>query len=104
MSRTIAERLSRNSLLSGLRLVVGVAAATVTSSIIARMLGPGDMGAYGYVTWLVGTLAIAANIGLPMAITKYVSEFMGGGAIDNAISVAPGYCVLRHTWRSEYRG
>jgi O-antigen/teichoic acid export membrane protein len=88
MSHSIAEKAVRNSVLSGLRLVVGVAATTVTSSIIARMLGPGDMGAYGYVTWLVGTLAVIANIGLPMAITKYVSEFMGSGAIGNAISVA----------------
>jgi O-antigen/teichoic acid export membrane protein len=51
------------------------------------------MGVYSYAMWIVGTLGILANIGLPAALTKYVSEFMGSG--DSATAVRIGKRLLR---------
>jgi O-antigen/teichoic acid export membrane protein len=77
----------RNVLFSGVRLAVGMGATIFTSAIIARRLGPSNMGIYGYAMWLVGTLGIMANVGLPAAITKYVSEFIGSGDAARAAQV-----------------
>jgi O-antigen/teichoic acid export membrane protein len=82
----------RNIFFSGIRLVIGSGAGIFTSAIIARTLGPVNMGVYGYAMWLVGTLGILANIGLPAAITKYVSEFIGSG--DTAMAVRVGKRLL----------
>jgi len=46
------------------------------------------MGLYGYAMWLVGTLGVLANIGLPSAITKYISEFVGRGEEATAARIA----------------
>ena len=83
----------RNILLSGVRLVVSAGATICVSAIMARTLGPQNMGVYSYAMWIVGTLGILANVGLPAALTKYVSEFMGSG--DKATAVRIGKQLLR---------
>jgi O-antigen/teichoic acid export membrane protein len=83
----------RNILFSGARLVVSAGATICVSAIMARTLGPQNMGVYSYAMWIVGTLGILANIGLPAALTKYVSEFMGSG--DTATAVRIGKRLLR---------
>jgi len=93
MSRHPANNPLRNILFSGVRLVVSAAATICVSAIMARTLGPQNMGVYSYAMWIVGTLGILANIGLPAALTKYVSEFMGSG--DHATAVRVGKRLLR---------
>jgi O-antigen/teichoic acid export membrane protein len=83
----------RNILFSGARLVVSAGATICVSAIMARTLGPQNMGVYSYAMWIVGTLGILANIGLPAALTKYVAEFMGSG--DSATAVRVGKRLLR---------
>lgn len=83
----------RNILFSGARLVVSAGATICVSAIMARTLGPQNMGVYSYAMWIVGTLGILANVGLPAALTKYVSEFMGSG--DTATAVRVGKRLLR---------
>lgn len=83
----------RNILFSGSRLIVGAGGTICVSAIMARTLGPQNMGVYSYAMWIVGTLGILANVGLPAALTKYVSEFMGSG--DNATAVRVGKRLLR---------
>jgi O-antigen/teichoic acid export membrane protein len=60
---------------------------------MARTLGPQNLGVYSYAMWIVGTLGILANVGLPAALTKYVSEFMGSG--DSGTAVRVGKRLLR---------
>ena len=93
MSRPHANSPLRNILFSGARLVVSAGATICVSAIMARTLGPQNLGVYSYAMWIVGTLGILANIGLPAALTKYVSEFMGSG--DQATAVRVGKRLLR---------
>jgi len=79
MSHDTANRAVRNVFFSGIRLSVSMGSTICTSAIVARTLGPANMGVYGYAMWLVGTLGILANIGLPAALTKYISEYVGRG-------------------------
>jgi O-antigen/teichoic acid export membrane protein len=83
----------RNILFSGARLLVSAGATVCVSAIMARTLGPQNMGIYSYAMWIVGTVGILANVGLPAALTKYVSEFMGSG--DRATAVRVGKRLLR---------
>jgi O-antigen/teichoic acid export membrane protein len=88
MTATLAHKAIRNIFFSGLRLLSNSGAAIFTSAIIARTLGPERMGTYSYTLWLVGALSIFANVGLPGAITKYVSEFVGSGHTSTAKQLA----------------
>ncbi len=76
-SSLVANRAIRNLFYSIFRLLVGVASTICTSAVIARTLGPTDMGSYGYIMWLVGTAGVFANLGLPAALTKYLAEHVG---------------------------
>jgi len=93
MRRHPANSPLRNILFSGARLVIGAGATICVSAIMARTLGPQNMGVYSYAMWIVGTLGILANVGLPAALTKYVAEFMGSG--DSATAVRIGKRLLR---------
>jgi O-antigen/teichoic acid export membrane protein len=77
----------RNILLSGLRLVIGAGASVCVSAIMARTLGPQNMGVFSYAIWIVGSLGILANVGLPHALTKYISEFVGSGDTATAVRI-----------------
>jgi O-antigen/teichoic acid export membrane protein len=77
----------RNILFSGVRLVISGGASVCVSAILARTLGPQNMGVYSYAIWIVGTLGILANVGLPHALTKYVSEFVGHGDTATAVRI-----------------
>lgn len=93
MSRDIASKTVRNIFFSGTRLAIGMGATICTSAIIARKLGAVNMGVYSYAIWIVGTLGILANIGLPAALTKYVSEYLGSD--DTVTAIRVGRRLLR---------
>jgi O-antigen/teichoic acid export membrane protein len=90
MSREIANKAVKNFLFNGGRLAITMSATVCTSAIIARRLGPTNMGIYGYATWIVGTLGILANLGLPGALTKYIAEYIGSGDLATAARVGKG--------------
>lgn len=92
MSRETANKALRNIFFSGLRLVISAGVTICVSALLARTLGPGNMGVYSYAMWLVGTLGVLANVGLPSALTKYVSECMGRG--DSATAARLGKRLL----------
>jgi O-antigen/teichoic acid export membrane protein len=95
MSGDTATKAIRNMFFSGARLVIAMSAAMATSAITARVLGPANMGIYSYSIWIVGTLGILANIGLPAALTKYVSEYIGKDDIGTAVRVAKRLLVTQ---------
>ncbi len=88
MSSDISSKAVRNFLFNGGRLAITMGGTVLTSAIIARSLGPLDMGVYGYAMWIVGTLGVLASIGLPSALTKYVAEYLGSGQVGTAIRVS----------------
>lgn len=95
MSGEIANKAVRNFLFNGGRLAITMGATVCTSAIIARTLGPTNMGVYGYATWIVGTLGILANLGLPGALTKYIAEYTGSGHLATAARVGKGLLVTQ---------
>ena len=51
----------------------------VASILVARELGPADLGIYGLVVWIVATAVVVANAGITTAAIKFVAELRGGG-------------------------
>jgi O-antigen/teichoic acid export membrane protein len=60
-------------------MVAPLLAGICKSAIIARHLGPSRMGVYSYAMWIAVALSAVASLGLPTAVTKYASEFLGRG-------------------------
>jgi O-antigen/teichoic acid export membrane protein len=87
MSGDTASKAIRNMVFSSARLIIALSASLATSAIIARDLGAANMGLYSYSMWIVGTLGTLANLGLPAALTKYVSEYIGRGEAGTAVRV-----------------
>lgn len=95
MSREIANKAVKNFFFNGGRLAITMSATVCTSAIVARKLGPANMGVYGYAMWIVGTLGILANLGLPGALTKYIAEYLGSGDPGTAARVGRGLLVTQ---------
>ncbi len=77
MSNEIAHKAVRNTFFNGLSMAGPLLAGICKSAIIARHLGPSRMGVYSYAIWIAGALSVVASLGLPSALTKYVSEYLG---------------------------
>lgn len=87
MADDTARQALRNTFFGVVRLASTWGATVCTSAIVARSLGPGNMGLYSYAMWLVGLLGVAANLGLPLALTKYTAEYVGRGELATATHV-----------------
>lgn len=70
----LQRRLLKNSGFNFTNLVITSVASFLASIIIARTLVPGSAGIYFYLVWLVGTLALVINLGLPNTLTRFISE------------------------------
>lgn len=82
----------RTSLLTaaGWSVVTGVVttlAGLVTSVVIARLLGPAQMGDYTYWTWIVAVLPVFFGFGLAPATMKFAAELLAAGQRQLAGSV-----------------
>ena len=69
-----SSRIVRNSAYNAGRLIIVSCAGIVTSSMIARLLGPEGMGNYSYAVWVSALLLSAAHGGVPTAMTRYIAE------------------------------
>jgi O-antigen/teichoic acid export membrane protein len=67
----------------------------VTSAIIARSLGPSNMGTYSYLLWITGILVALCHFGLPTALTKFVAEALGEGKTADARVVARRILIVQ---------
>jgi O-antigen/teichoic acid export membrane protein len=54
----------------------------IASILIARALGPADLGIYSLLIWIVSTAVIVANAGITTAAIKFVAELNGSGRVD----------------------
>src|SRR3954454_19049600 len=66
--------------------VVPQAQLLVLSIVVARYLGPDDMGRQSYIAFVALALVQAATAGLPGALSRFIGELLGarpgGGAVS----------------------
>ncbi len=74
----LIQNVSFNALNNGITLVTGF----VLSIVIARLLGPEDMGVYSYCTWLLGFASVFCFLGIPNTNTRYTSELNATGQTE----------------------
>src|SRR6478609_1594607 len=73
--------------------VIPQAQLLVLSIVVARYLGPDEMGRQSYIAFVALTLVQAATAGLPGAVSRFVGELLGargGGAVDLSDDAAGG--------------
>src|SRR3569833_652678 len=61
------------------RVGFGMLSSIATTAIIARALGPGEMGSYVFAIWVVTSAVTLANLAFPIAVTKFVAHLMAAG-------------------------
>lgn len=77
---------------------VAYAAGLISSTLVARGLGPSDYGRYAYVLWLCTVLVTLMNHGLTTSAIRFVSESRGRG--DPALADALHNWFSRGQWIS----
>ena len=88
-SRIIAKNFFRR----GLEVGVTIFGVLATNIAIARIIGPVKLGYYNYVYWLTSITASIGSLGIPLAVFKYMGEYLGAG--DRPLARA----VYRHAFR-----
>jgi O-antigen/teichoic acid export membrane protein len=83
---------SANAIVSGglwtlLSRVLPQAQLLVLSVVVARYLGPDEMGRQSYIAFVALTLVQAATAGLPGAISRFVGELLGARRNGEALSI-----------------
>jgi O-antigen/teichoic acid export membrane protein len=73
LTRTVA----RNSLWSGLDMLVDMVLPPVMSIIVARALGPAKLGTFTYVTWVSTTATALSATGIARAAATFMPEYAG---------------------------
>lgn len=74
---SIQKKIVKNTIYNFLVKAIALAFGFVASVVVARFLGPEKYGVYSFVIWLLGTVGLLVNLGIPTTITKYVSEYWG---------------------------
>lgn len=68
--------------------VVATVVAVASSILVARILGPEKMGYYNYVVWAAQMVKLVADVGVPLAVRRYVSEYRGRGDYETVATIA----------------
>lgn len=87
-SMRFAETAVRNTLLRASGIATQFLAGAVSAVVLARTLGPTQMGVYSYLLWLVAVLLAPACFGIPSTLTKYIAASMGRGELPIALGLA----------------
>jgi O-antigen/teichoic acid export membrane protein len=74
--RSLASRISWNAAASA----IASAGRLLTTMILARLLGPENMGQFTFATWLVEVGVLVVSLGVPSAVIRYVAVTSAGGA------------------------
>lgn len=81
------ERVARNASYSLVASFIAFVAGLVSSVVIARLLGPAELGIYALVLSMGGVMGMIVMLGIPHAITKYVAEYEARGERDTAAAL-----------------
>jgi O-antigen/teichoic acid export membrane protein len=71
----LARQSAANAIASGSILISGA----LSTIIVARLLGPADLGVVTYAAWLVSIILMVADLGAPGALARYLPEVRGQG-------------------------
>jgi O-antigen/teichoic acid export membrane protein len=71
-----------NAVYSSAGLYIEYLFGLIASILVARALGPADLGVYSLLIWIVSTAVIVANAGITTAAIKFVAELNGAGRTD----------------------
>lgn len=66
--------LFKNSVFNFFSQAIIFLSALIFSVLLARFLGPEQMGEYSYLMWLIGTGALLLTLGLPRTLVRFVSD------------------------------
>lgn len=83
-----AVRVTRGTLYISAQSALSFAVGLIFYMIVARILPREDIGALSALTFVYVTVPILAQLALPVAATKYISEYLGRGEVDKAAAVA----------------
>ena len=67
----------KNVLFSLVNNIMGLLSGVVLSVIVARYLGPKNLGTYHLVTWTLSIAMLFVNLGIAMSLKKHVAEYLG---------------------------
>lgn len=76
------EKALSNAAYSSAGLYIEYLFGLIASILVARALGPADLGVYSLLVWIVSTAVIVANAGITTAAIKFVAELNGSGRSD----------------------
>jgi O-antigen/teichoic acid export membrane protein len=82
-SNTIA----KNSFWYGIETITNLLLSFFTSIVIARTIGPENLGYFLYMWWIAGVAGMVGSLGIPAATRKYMSEYSGRGQMGIARTV-----------------
>lgn len=71
----LARQSAANAIATGSILLSGA----LSTIIVARLLGPADLGVVTYAAWIVSVILMLADLGIPGALARYLPEVRGTG-------------------------
>jgi O-antigen/teichoic acid export membrane protein len=74
---SLARTVARNSLWSGLDMLVDLVLPPVSSIIVARAFGPAKLGSFVYFTWVASVAVALCSAGVFSAARKYMADYAG---------------------------
>ena len=80
--RTVARNIVHFLCSHAMSFVLGMAASVV----MARSLGPNDLGIFHQVQWFAGTVSVVISLGLITSITKFTAQFRAEGRHADVLS------------------
>jgi O-antigen/teichoic acid export membrane protein len=85
--RIASQKIVHNSLWYGLETALEIVVFLGSSILVARYLGPEQLGYYAAVSFPISVISATAGMGLANATRKYMSEFLGTGRAGLARAV-----------------
>jgi O-antigen/teichoic acid export membrane protein len=76
-------RIIRNSIHFLISNLLGFAMGLVASVVMARTLGPNDLGIFHQAQWFAGTISVCLSLGFMTAVTKFTAQFKGEGRLQD---------------------
>ncbi|GJD81695.1 hypothetical protein GCM10007886_54890 [Methylobacterium gregans] len=71
----LARQSAANAIATGSVLISGA----LSTIVVARLLGPADLGVVTYAAWIVSIILMVADLGIPGALARYLPEVRGSG-------------------------